>query len=46
VVRKARRETTYNSTTLGTHHQSAGKFSAPPAMFDFAVLEVQGKIPS
>jgi hypothetical protein len=44
VVKKARRDTTYNSTTFGTHHQNTGKFSA--AMFEFAVLEVQGKTPS
>jgi hypothetical protein len=44
VLRKARRDITYNPTNLGTHHQNAGKFSAPLGMFGFSILEVQGKI--
>jgi hypothetical protein len=44
VSRKVRRDMTYNSTNLGTHHQNAGKFSAPPGMFGFSILEVQGKL--
>jgi len=37
---------TYDSTNLGTHHQNAGKFSAPPGMLGFSILEVQGKLMS
>jgi hypothetical protein len=44
VLRKAGRDMAYNSTNLGTHHQNAGKFSAPPGMFGFSILEVQGKM--